>query len=136
MRESNPPAERPDDTPVKLEISADCFEGEFAEDMPVRMRLAMRASRTARLGASTECFVNDGLDGARTPATLGAAAETTINLFGIARKIFSDAYGVADIVIANDVAGTNNHEKRGAHQWLQNHRYLRLLQDAKGKSIF
>jgi hypothetical protein len=70
----------------------------------------VRATRTAGLGASTERLVDNGLDGARASATLGAAPETAINLLGIARKLLSGTDGAADIVVAEDVAGTDNHE--------------------------
>lgn len=70
----------------------------------------MRASGVASLGADPKGFVNDGFDGARASAAFDAAAETAINLLGIARKVFRDVDGIADVVIAEDVAGTNNHE--------------------------
>ena len=70
----------------------------------------MLAARLAGHGAFTERLVNDGLDGARASAAFGAAAETAIDLLGITRQLFSRADGVADIVVAEDVAGTNNHE--------------------------
>jgi hypothetical protein len=62
------------------------------------------------MGAGTERLVDDGLDSARAPAAFGAAAEAAINLLGIAGKVFGSIDGVADIVVAKDVAGTNNHE--------------------------
>jgi hypothetical protein len=70
----------------------------------------MRASGAAGLGAGTKCVVNDGLDGTRASATLGAAAETAVDLLGVARKVLRSVDGAADIVVAEDVAGTNNHE--------------------------
>ena len=75
-----------------------------------RAGLAVRTSGTAGLGAGTERLVNNGLDGARASAAFGAATEAAIDLLGIARKLFSSTDGVADIVVAEDVAGTNNHE--------------------------
>ena len=71
---------------------------------------AVRASRAAGLGARTESVVNDGLDGARASSTFGAATEAAVDLLGVARKRFRRVDGVADIVVAEDVAGTNNHE--------------------------
>jgi hypothetical protein len=50
-----------------------------------------------------------GLDGARAPAAFGAAAEATIDLLWITRQVRSCAYGIPDIVVAKDVAGTNDH---------------------------
>ena len=79
-------------------------------DVLIRPGLAMRAARTAGFGAGTESLVNDGLDGARASAALGAAAETAVDLLGIARKVFRGIDGVADVVVAEHVAGTNNHE--------------------------
>jgi hypothetical protein len=73
----------------------------------------MRASGTAGLGASPQSLFNNGLDGARASATFGAAAEAAVELLGVARKIFPRADGTADIVVGEDVAGTNNHENAG-----------------------
>jgi hypothetical protein len=73
------------------------------------LHLAMRTPGTARLGASAERFIDDGLDGARAATAFGAAAEAAVNLLGIARKILRGADRAADIVVAEDVAGTDNH---------------------------
>jgi hypothetical protein len=70
----------------------------------------VRAAGAALLGAGAERFVDDGLDGARAAAAFGAAAEATVNLFGISRQVRSCTYGTTDIVVAQDVAGTDNHE--------------------------
>lgn len=64
----------------------------------------------AGLGAAAERLIDDVLDSARAAAAFGAAAETAVDLLGMARKVFRDIDGVADIVVAEDVAGTNNHE--------------------------
>ena len=71
---------------------------------------AVRATGTAFLGAGAEGFVDDGLDGARAAAAFGAAAEATIDLLGIAGKVHRSVDGAANILVADDVAGTNNHE--------------------------
>ena len=71
--------------------------------------LAMRTPGTAGLGASPQGLVDDGLEGARASAALGATTETAIDLLGATGKIIRSADGVADIVVAEDVAGTNNH---------------------------
>ena len=71
---------------------------------------AVRASRMAGLGAGAQGFVNDGLDGARASAAFDAAAEAAIDLLGIARNVFRGIDRLADIAVAEDVAGTNNHE--------------------------
>ena len=49
--------------------------------------VTVRAARAAGLGAGTQRFVDDGLDGARATAALGAAAEASVNLLWIARQI-------------------------------------------------
>ena len=80
--------------------------------MTVRLDLglAVRASGAAGLGAGAEGFFNDGLDGARASPAFGAAAEATIDLLGIAGKVLRSIDRAADILVADDVTGTNNHE--------------------------
>ena len=68
-------------------------------DVRLRVGLAVRASRAASLGASTESLVNDGLDGARATAAFGAAAEAAIDLLGTSRKVFRGTDSAADVVI-------------------------------------
>ena len=85
------------------------FEREYGVDVRFRRGLAMWASGTAGLGASAQSFLNDALDGAGAPATFGAAAEAAVKLLGVARKILRGVNGAADIVVGEDVAGTNNH---------------------------
>jgi len=115
MRGSNPPAEKAGRETI-FEVSGGSFEGEFAVHMRVGIRqvgnhlAAVRASGAAGLGAGTEGVVNDGLDGTRASATLGAATETAVDLLGIARELFRRVDGVTDIVVAENVAGANNHE--------------------------
>ena len=75
---------------------------------------AVRAARAAFLGAGAERFIDDGLDGARASAALSAAAEATIKLFGISRQVRGCTHGITDIVVAQDVAGTDDHETAGA----------------------
>lgn len=69
----------------------------------------MRAPGTAGLGASPQSLVDNGLEGARASAAFGATTETAIDLLGATREVIRSADGVADIVVAEDVAGTNNH---------------------------
>ena len=85
--------------------------------------VAMRAARTARLGAGAERFVDNGLDGARAAATFGATAEASVDLLWIARQVRRCANSTADIMVAEDVTGTDNHEDGGpiGDAWL--HRY-------------
>ena len=78
--------------------------------------LAVRASGAAGLGAGAQRFVDDGLDGARAPAAFGAATEAAIDLLGISRQIVRRVDGAADIVVGDDVTGTDNHEDAPAHR--------------------
>jgi hypothetical protein len=55
-------------------------------------------------------------------------------LLGASRQVRSGADGIADIVVAEDVARTNNHEKLTDPSVMQSDRYLRLEVDAKGKA--
>ena len=71
---------------------------------------AVRASGAAGLGAGAEGVINDGLDSTRASATLGAATESAVDLLGVARQLFRRVDGVTDIVVAENVAGANNHE--------------------------
>ena len=82
-------------------------------DIRFHSRLAVRASGTAGLGASAEGFVNDGLDGARAAAAFGAAAEAAVELLGVSGKVFCGLDGAADIMVAEDVTGTDNHKSSG-----------------------
>jgi hypothetical protein len=52
------------------------------------------------------------LMGARTPAAFRAAAEAAVNLLGVTGKIVRRIDGSSNIVVAEDVTGTNNHEQR------------------------
>jgi hypothetical protein len=83
-------------------------------DVRIGTNLAVRASGTAGLGASPQSLVNDGLDGTRAAATFSAATEAAIELLGIAGKVFRGTDGTADIVVAEDVAGADDHENGGS----------------------
>ena len=74
------------------------------------VRVTVRAARAACLGAGAKRFIDDGLDGTGASAAFGAAAEATIDLFGISRHVRSCTHGITDIVVAQDVAGTDDHE--------------------------
>ena len=97
---------------------------------------AMRAAGTTGLGASPQSLVDNGLEGACTAAAFGATTETAVDLLGAAREIIRGADGVADIVVAEDVTGTNNHKKGGPVCELMPIRYSRAPRDAKGKTVF
>ena len=75
--------------------------------------VAVGAAQTAGLGTRAERFVDDGLDGAGAAAAFGAAAETAIDLLRMARQVAGCADGIADIMVAEDVAGTDDHEFGG-----------------------
>ena len=70
----------------------------------------MRTAGLAGFCASAEGVVDDRLDGACAPAALGAAAEAAIDLLGIAQRVVSSADGMANIVVAEDVTGADDHE--------------------------
>ena len=77
--------------------------------MAVAVVLAVRTAGAAGLGAGAQRLVDDGLDGARATAALGAAAETTVNLLGVTGKMLRTLDGTADIVVAKHVTGTDDH---------------------------
>jgi hypothetical protein len=74
-------------------------------------RVAVRASGTASFGTGAERFVDDGFDGARASPTFSAATEAAIDLLGVARQIFRGADGTTDIMVGQDVTGTDDHTK-------------------------
>ena len=76
--------------------------------------MAMRAARTAGFGAGAKGFVDDALDGARAAAALGAATEAAIDLLRVARQVCARGHGIADVVVAEDVTGANDHSRRRA----------------------
>jgi len=90
--------------------SGDALKRQYAMDVLMLNRQAMRAARAAGLGASPQRLVDDGLDGARASAAFGAAAEAAVDLLGIAGKVLRGLDGTADIVVAKDVTGTDNHK--------------------------
>jgi hypothetical protein len=71
--------------------------------------LAVRTPRTAGFCAGAERFIHDFLDGAGAPAALSAATEASVDLPGRARRHLRNAHGGADVVVGEDVAGTNDH---------------------------
>jgi hypothetical protein len=86
-------------------------------DVGIRTGAAMRTSGTAGLGAGTQRFVDNRLDGARAPAAFGAATEAAIDLLGAAGEIRHRTDGASDIVVGEDVTGTNNHESGRSRAW-------------------
>lgn len=98
-------------------------------------RAGMRAAGAALLGAGAEGFVDDGLDRARATAALGAAPEASVDLLRISRQVRSCTHGIPDIVVAQDVAGTDDHETKRTLSDAP-HRYGSARRDAKGKAAF
>ena len=72
--------------------------------------LIVPASRLTGVRAGSQCIINDGLDRSRTTAAFGTAAQAVIDMLGAPQHVVSGIDGIADIVVAEDVAGTNNHE--------------------------
>jgi len=87
----------------------DASGGSFEVAVDVRFGPAVGAAGLAGLGAGAERLLDDGFHRARAAATFDAATEAAIDLPGIARKVIRRADGAADIVVAKDVAGTNDH---------------------------
>ena len=98
--------------------------------------LTVRATGTAGLGAGAQSLVNDGLDGARAAAAFGAAAEAAVNLLGISGKVFCGLDGTADIMVAEDVTGTDNHETGRALQRNDIHSICKSAAGCKRKNRF
>ena len=86
-------------------------EGEIGSDgsLGSRVSMAMRAADVASPDAGAKRLIDDALDGASAATAFGAAAKAAIELLGIARKVVGGFHRVADVVIAQHVAGTDNH---------------------------
>ena len=80
------------------------------------MRGAGAADRATGAG---QCFVHDLADRAGAAAALRAAAETAIDLAGRSRRRL-DA-GLADFVVAQDVAGADDHREPGGSNGCGSH---------------
>jgi hypothetical protein len=87
------------------------------ERIVIRDGLVMPAAGKAAIDAGAERLLDDRGDGPRTTATFGAATETAINLLGIPGKLVRIGDGMPDVVVAQDVTGTNNHEKTAVLPW-------------------
>jgi hypothetical protein len=72
------------------------------------MALKRAAAAPGRAG---DGLVHDPLDGAGAPTALGAAAKTAIDLAGRAGS-HRRGDGATDIVVAEHVAGANDHEQK------------------------
>lgn len=69
----------------------------------------MRASRAARPRTRAQRLIHDLLDGASATAALCTAPKTSINLPRRAWRQLRNAHRAAHVVVAQDVAGTNDH---------------------------
>ena len=93
----------------------------------------VRAAGTAGLGTRAQGFVDDRLDGSRASATFGAAAQTSVDLLGITRQVFSGADSVTDVVVADEVAGTDNHENGKGPSVMRGHSIFKTAVGCKRK---
>ena len=75
----------------------------------VAVALAVRTTGAAGLGASSQRLIDDGLDRARATATLGATAETAVDLLGVAWQVLGTVDRTTNIVVTQHIAGTNDH---------------------------
>jgi hypothetical protein len=82
------------------------------ERVVIRGGLGMLAAGQAPIDAGAERLLDDRGDGPRTTTAFGAATETAIDLLGVPWKLVRSVDGMADVVVAQDVTGTNDHEKR------------------------
>jgi hypothetical protein len=72
----------------------------------------------ARRSGASERFIHDAANGSRAAAALGAASQAMINLASCARRIGLVRHRSTHILVAEDVAGTNNHLNKGpATNW-------------------
>ncbi len=82
----------------------------FGGSLGVGMILAVLAACLAGTCAGAQRVVDDGLDRTGTPAALRAAPETAVELLGVAWQFLRRFHRLADVVVAEDVAGADNHE--------------------------
>ena len=74
-----------------------------------RMAMAVGAAGLAGTGAGAERLVDDALDGTCAAAAFGTATKAAIQLLGATQKVVCGIHGVADVVVAQHIAGTDNH---------------------------
>jgi hypothetical protein len=84
-------------------------EGEFSSSVGLGRCMAVRAADLAGMGTGAERLVDNALDGARTTAAFGTATKAAIKLLGATWKVVCGIHGVADVVVAQHIAGTDNH---------------------------
>ena len=66
----------------------------------------------AGLCAGSERIVDDGFYRRRTAAALNAAAQAIIDMLCVPKHLVSGIDSIADIAVAENVAGANDHETR------------------------
>lgn len=74
-----------------------------------RCRAGLQRGRQGLGQRAGQGLAHDLLDGACAAAAFGGAAEATINLLRGARRIRRGGHGSTNVVVAQHVAGTNNH---------------------------
>jgi hypothetical protein len=95
----------------------------------------MNACGVTALEAGAEGFLSNGPDGARAATALRVTAETAKNLFDVARKCFHAVERAANIVVGDDVTGTDNHGP-GMPSVMRITGYSSARKDAKEKTAF
>ena len=98
--------------------------------------MTVRTAGAAGLGTGAQRLVDDGLDGARAAAAFSTAAEAAVDLLGIAGKVFCGLDGTTDIMVAEDVTGTDNHETGRALQRNGTHSIFKSAAGCKRKKRF
>ncbi|MDB5621210.1 MAG: hypothetical protein JWQ24_5448 [Tardiphaga sp.] len=89
--------------------------GPHCSHLIFRMGRTMRAACAASFRAGAKRLVHNRLDGTGAAAALRAAAKASIDLPRCARHLRTTA-GVTDIVVGENVAGTNDHGRRYARR--------------------
>ena len=84
-------------------------EGEFGSGRRLGRRVGVGAAGLAGMGTGAKRLVDDALDGACAAAAFGTATKAAIKLLGATRKVICGIHGVADVVVAQHIAGTDNH---------------------------
>ena len=85
--------------------------GRECEGIVLLRDLGVPAAGQAAIDTGSERLLDDPSDGPRATAAFGAATETAIDLLGVPGKLVRIVDGMADVVVAQDVTGTNDHEK-------------------------
>ena len=102
----------------------------------MRRRAGVLAAGAAGLGAGAERLVDDGLDGTRAAAAFGATTEAAVDLLGTSGEVFCGLDGTTDIMVAEDVTGTDNHETSRALQRNGTHSIFKTAAGCKRKNRF